>query len=896
MNTPRVEDLLSDALSWSPDERAVRLDEACGGDARLRAEIESLLDAHEQAGAFMAEPSVEPAVTSPLGEGPGTVVGPYRLLQLIGEGGFGAVFMAEQREPVRRRVAVKVIKLGMDTRHVIARFEAERQALALMDHPNIARVLDAGATEAGRPYFVMELVRGEPITAYCDRANLAIPARLDLFRQVCHAVQHAHQKGVIHRDLKPSNILVAEIDGRPTPRIIDFGIAKATGGHGRLTDKTLFTDFRQFVGTPEYMSPEQAGAGVVDIDTRSDVYALGVLLYELLTGGPPFDPHRLRSAEWEEMRRIIREDEPQRPSTRLHSHEDTREVATRRRTEPAQLVGVVRGDLDWIVMKCLEKDRGRRYETANALAMDIGRYLAGEPVVAAPPSRAYRLRKFAARHRGPVAAAVAIALVLMLGMVGTTAGLAWALREADRAQHAEDQAQQRAADLEQVADFQQSQLADLDAAQMGKRLRLDIIERRRTALELAGLDEAEVQRDLLDLERSLEGVNFVDVAKGSLDENIFEGALKEIETRFAEQPLVQARLLQSVANALRSLELPDRAEAPQEQALEIRRRELGDAHPDTLRSLVQTGGLNLDQSRHEDAESSLRRAVETARRELGAEHRLTLWAINKLGVLLHWRGKYAESAECWSEVLEIGRRVLGEEDKLVMGAMGNLSFALDRLGNHAEAEAMIRECLRRRRRVLGNEHQSTLWAAGRLGQMLRDQGKLEEAEPYVREVLEGRRRMKGDEHNTTLWAMRGLGELLRKTGELEEAERLGAEAVERGRRLWPNERPTARGRFLIGHARTLTALKRFEPAEAELLEALAMLEYPGGPVTSRPWFDRYTSELTEGFAELYEAWHAAEPDAGYDAGAAEVRARIQAAHAAHADGGDLSGPGDGPGG
>ena len=442
-----------------------------------------------------------------------------------------------------------------------------------------------------------------------------------------------------------------------------------------------------------------------------------------------------------------------------------------------------------------------------------------------------------------------------------------------------------------MAEFQESQLADLDARQMGERLRIDIIERRRTALELAGLDDAEVQRGLLDLERLLQGVNFTDVAKESLDENIFEAALQEIETRFADQPLVQAQLFQSVATALSGLELPDRAAAPQEQALEIRRRELGDEHPDTLQSLLAAGNLYWEQGRYEDAESSKRRTVETARRELGAEHRFTLRAIKNLGVFLLSRGEYAESAQCCGEVLEIGRRVLGEEDKLVMSAMANLSFALDRLGNHVEEETMIRECLRRRRRVLGNDNTSTLWAATRLAAMLRDQGKLQEAEPYLREVLEGRRRIKGDEHNETLWAMWSLGRLLREMGELEEAERLGAEAVERGRSLWPNERPPAGGRFLIGHARTLTALQRFEPAEAELVEALAMFEHPGGPVMNRPWFERYSSKLTEGFAELYEAWHTAEPDAGHDAKAAEVRARIQAAHAARRDGGDLPDPG-----
>src|SRR3989440_2613661 len=356
-----------------------------------------------------------------MGEALGTKIGHYKLLQLIGEGGFGSVYMAEQLHPVRRKVALKIIKLGMDTRQVIARFEAERQALAMMDHPNIAKVLDAGATETGRPYLVMELVKGVPITQYCDTNNVSTRERLDLFVAVCRAVQHAHQKGIIHRDIKPSNILVTMADGIPIPKVIDFGIAKAT--QNPLTDKTLFTEYRALVGTPEYMSPEQAEMAGIDIDTRSDIYSLGVLLYELLTGTTPFDAKELRSKGAPEIQRIIREVDPPKPSTRLNTLATAVEVAAHRRTDPAKLNRIVRGELDWIVMRCLEKDRTRRYETANMLASDITKYLRDEPIAAGPPGTAYQLRKLAHRDKWPLAMAGGLAAALLLAIVVTTVGL-----------------------------------------------------------------------------------------------------------------------------------------------------------------------------------------------------------------------------------------------------------------------------------------------------------------------------------------------------------------------------------------------------------------------------------------------------------------------------------------
>jgi eukaryotic-like serine/threonine-protein kinase len=420
----------------SPEERQGYIKGACGGDAGLLTRVQGLLRAHAEATGFLPE---TPAAAGPdntirisanaVTEGPGTVIGRYKILQQIGEGGCGVVYMAEQEQPVRRRVALKVIKLGMDTKSVIARFEAERQALALMDHPNIAKVLDAGATEAGRPFFVMELVRGVKITDYCDEAKLSARERLGLFIQVCHAIQHAHQKGIIHRDLKPSNILVTINDGVPVPKVIDFGIAKATTGQ-QLTDKTLFTAYEQFIGTPAYMSPEQAVMTSLDIDTRSDIYALGVLLYELLTGRTPFDPKKLLEVGFDEMRRTIREVEPERPSTRLSTmlEADLTSVAQRRHLEAPKLIHMLRGDLDWIVMKALEKDRTRRFETANALAMDVQRFLNNEPVTARPPSNVYRFQKLVRRNKTAFAAAAAVAGALVFGLITTQRQAARAIR------------------------------------------------------------------------------------------------------------------------------------------------------------------------------------------------------------------------------------------------------------------------------------------------------------------------------------------------------------------------------------------------------------------------------------------------------------------------------------
>ncbi|MBK7641885.1 MAG: tetratricopeptide repeat protein [Planctomycetes bacterium] len=725
----------------------------------------------------MTDLTDDSSASDALREGPGTQLGPYKLLQQLGEGGFGVVFLAEQRVPVARQVALKIIKLGMDTRQVVARFEQERHALALMDHPNIARVIDAGATETGRPYFVMELVKGAPIVEYCDKNSLSIPERLELFEQVCAAVQHAHQKGIIHRDLKPSNVLVATQDGKAQAKVIDFGVAKATSA--KLTDKTLFTEHMQVIGTLQYMSPEQA-EGSLDIDTRTDVYALGVILYELLTGSTPFDPKTLRDALYSEIQRMIREVEPPKPSTRLSTSLDTLAgIAARRRVEPGRLGTLLRGELDWIVMKALEKDRARRYESASGLALDIGRFRRGEAVHAAPVSAAYRLRKFVRRNRGAVFAGAAVALALLVGAVGFAWQARLASEQRDRAVLAEKETRLRADELQQVASFQSQMLEQIDPSQAGMWLAADVQTRYEQALAADGISEEQRKTKAEGFAAQWQRVNATDTARLLIDRTILKPAVAAIDKQFGAQPAVAARLRHSLAALYQGMGLLDAALPLQEQALATRRQVLGAEQADTLDSQNRLVCILIAQASFERAEICARDAFEKSVRVLGQDHPYCVTARGNLGYLCFLEGKLDEAEPLCRQALEDGERVEGPENLETLTFADNLARLLLSQGKNAEAEALFRTSLARSRHALGEDHPLTLIGLNNLGHALALEGRFAEMEVLFRETLERQRRVHGAEHPDTITAIQNLGFSIQNQGRLAEAEVLQREALEK---------------------------------------------------------------------------------------------------------------------
>ena len=748
-----LERLFQAAADLAPDDRAAFIAALPPADRELVPRLEAMLRRLETGS--LGGPFLDLGSADHVLEGPGTGIGRYKLLQRIGEGGFGVVYMAEQKEPVVRRVALKIIKLGMDTQEVVARFEAERQALALMDHPSIAQVFDGGATSTGRPYFVMELVRGQPITEFADENGLTTAERLDLFTRVCHAVQHAHGKGIIHRDIKPSNVLVTMVDGRPMPKVIDFGIAKAI--EGPLTDRSYFTDFRHFIGTPAYMSPEQAGMSSQDIDTRSDVYSLGVLLYELLAGSTPLDSAELARAGLEEIKRRIREEEPPRPSQRVSTSADRRVSMRRGGFEPRALARALDGDLDWIVMKALDKDRSRRYVTASEFAADVERHRRGEAVEAGPPGAAYRLRKFVRRHRLAVGLTAFFVLVVATAFELVIAAFLDASRardladqrqvEANRARDDESRQRGLAEDevrrQERVFGFLSSTLALADPAVS---LEPDfpvrrLIERATLRIEGAFADDAESEARIR---------RTIGMAWWSMGE--LEPAEVELRRALAlhDQASAAGRpcfaeldaysLLWTLTNALFRLDRRDAFELAQ-RALAAGRESFRHDHPELADAMGRFMNGAEEAAHGPDPEpfqrvlpvfEEVRRLAEA---ELGADDpRWPAVADNFMGggFTLWYSPHEAGTAPFFAAAHAIRERVLPRSHPDVGEALAQWVGVLNRSGRAAEAEPLIRDSLARLREVFDGEHRQVVFAEAMLGECLLEQGRIAEAEPLVR--------------------------------------------------------------------------------------------------------------------------------------------------------------------
>ncbi|MCP3983042.1 MAG: serine/threonine protein kinase [bacterium] len=708
----RVKTIFAAVCARPPEEWPDLLARECAHDPELRDEVESLLRFHD----CTAEEGPTVEVEKPELK-PGGSIGHYSILRLLGEGGMGEVWEAEQREPVRRRVALKLIKAGMSTKQVVARFESERQALALMDHPNIARVFDAGATERGRPYFVMEYVRGERITTYCDRHRLTTRQRLELFLEVCDGVQHAHHKGVIHRDIKPSNLLVSIQDDRPTPKIIDFGVAKATSQP--LTSKTMVTQLGMLIGTPEYMSPEQAETTTLDIDTRTDVYSLGVVLYELLVGAPPFEFDELRVAGVDELRRKVREDEAPRPSLRFTSlgGRSTR-IAAERRTDPPSLARQLRGELDWIVMRALEKDRTRRYASPAEIAGDIHRHLNDEPVLAGPPSAVYRVRKFVRRHRLGVIAASMVLLALLVGATATTFGML-------RAQSAEAGARRDAATAEQVSGF----LVGLFQVSDPSRARGNTI----------------TAREILD-----------------------QGAGR-IRDELIEQPEVQARMMATIGAVYRGLGLYDPAQDLLEEALVIRETHLAPDDPAILWNLFDLAWLAMELNDYARAAEITERFMPLAHRILDPDSAEFARVLAGVGMVRWDEQRYAESEELLSDAIAIWDRQTSVSDPFMGTALDGLGRALARKDQLDQALENLKRAQTFRRRTLGPDHPDMAASMIFLADVHERRGEHAQAQALHRRALELVERTRGADHPIMVEALRLNAGFLHHRGEVDKA-------------------------------------------------------------------------------------------------------------------------------
>jgi eukaryotic-like serine/threonine-protein kinase len=806
--------LFAAALSKATENRRrAFLDEACAGDVHMRQRVEHLLAADEAARGILDRQAGAATILGAYRPEPPLAVeqvfaGRFQLVQKLGEGGMGEVWLADQSEPVRRRVALKVIRSGLCSDHLLARFDQERQALALMDHANIAKVLDAGVA-GGRPFFVMEFIQGVPITEYCDEAGLSNSERLELFLPVCHAVQHAHQKGIIHRDLKPSNILVGLYDGKPVPKVIDFGIAKATGP--RLSEQSVSTEVGALVGTLEYMSPEQAELNNLDVDTRSDVYTLGVVLYELLTGTVPFPREQLQAAPLDEMLRTIREVEPPAPSARLADSETVAGTAPARRAGPGKLRATHRGELDWIVMKCLEKDRSRRYETANGLALDLQRYLADEAVLACPPSAGYRLRKFLRRHRGAVLAASLLLIALVGGIVGTSVGLvraeqAWR-SEAERAEGerlAKETAEKRLAQIEKGIDLLAAIFEDLDPRA-----------------------EQKENRPL----RAILGDRLASAAA-------------ELEGETVGDPLLVAGLQNRLGLSLLRLGMAGRAVPLFAKSRATRAASLGADHPDTLTSMN-----NLARGYQEDGKKDLalplfQETLNLRRARLGDDHRDTLTSMNNLATAFRAIGKPAQALPLLQETLELRKAKLGPSHQETLTSMNNLAVGYWAVGKPEMALPLHEETLRLRKATLGPTHVDTLQSMSNLGSSYRHAGKLDLALSLLEEAVRLCKARLGADDPCTHFSMSNLASTYDAAGKVDKALSLREETLK-----------LRKARLGDGHPDTLQSMSELAKGYAtvgKLDLALPLFQQAAAGVEALEFAHRNAGQIILGLAGCHE--------------------------------------------